>query len=266
MCFPGIVLVVLFSLFVGGCGGDEKKVEEPTVAPAIVVSEATAVPTPGATRRPYDFLGTQRIMTATTPTNLNLYRSILPTKLDMPDQPLMIVAAAYYYDVTAPLVPYHEGYVLLQCKYQGVTGFYTLTMPVDDKTANDGGRAIGFNKYVADEITFEQQDGVWTGRVVYGGKTMFEVDFTPQGSPTKENGADSTVLFNLVPPGEGPGVFQVTNSPVGEQTLMTTQGSAIVKADSSQPWAGLLSPDGITAWAVFQELTGDSVLSPKKLE
>jgi hypothetical protein len=206
-------------------------------------------------------------MTAFTPTNLELYRSILPVKFDMPDQPLMVVAVAHYYEVTLPLVPYHEGYVLLQCKYRGRAGLYTITMPVDDKTANDGGRAIGFNKYVADTITLEEHDGMWIGRVFHAGRTVMEVTFTGGGDPTTETGGqDNTVLFNLLPPGVGPQVLEVNSSPSGDQTTMTTQGSAIVKADASEPWAVLLSADGRAAWAVFQELRGDSVLTWSNLE
>jgi len=266
VCLSGVALAIAACLCLVGCGSDEKKVEQPAEAAATAVPQATATAKPSATQRPWSFLGTRRLMTATVPANLELYRSLLPAKFDMPDQPLMIVAVAHYYDVTLPLVPYHEGYVLLQCKYQGTTGFYTYTMPVDDKTANDGGRSIGFNKYVADKITLEEQNGAWVGRVVSGGKTAIEVTFTSKGLPAKDNAQDNTSLFNLVPPGQGPQVFEITSSPSGDQTLMTTQGTAIVKADASEPWAGLLNPDGSTVWAVFQELTGDSVLTWKVRE
>jgi acetoacetate decarboxylase len=256
--------LALAGLSFAACSAGEKEIEQAAKATATAVPQST--PTPSATRRPWAFLGTRRLMTAVTPTDLELYRSLLPAEFDMPDQPLMIVAVAYYYGVTPPLVPYHEGYVLLQCKYQGTTGFYTYTMPVDDKTANDGGRSIGFNKYVADKIMLDEQGGVWTGRVVAQGRTAMEVTFTPRGEATTESsGQDSTVLFNLVPPAEGPQVIEVTNSPSGNQVTVTTQGTATIKADPSEAWAGLLKPDGSTDWAVFQVLTGDSTLSPRLL-
>jgi hypothetical protein len=200
-------------------------------------------------------------MTTLAPADLELYRSLLPEQFDMPDQPLVVVTVADYYDVTLPLVPYREGYVLLQCKYQGRTGWYTYTMPVDDKIANDGGRAIGFNKYVADKITLEEQDGIWTGRVVHGGRTVMEIVFTATGEPvTATGGGEEVSLFNLVPPGEGPKLNEVKSAASGEQTTVATSGSAIVKADPGEPWAGLLNSEGSTVWAQFQELTGDSVL------
>ena len=133
-------------------------------------------------------------------------------------------------------------------------------MPVDDKTANDGGRAIGFNKYVADEITLEGQNGIWTGRVVFGGRTVMEIAFTTTGEPVTATGGEEVHLFNLLPPGEGPKVNEVNSAASGEETTATTSGSATVKADPGEPWAGLLNPDGSTLSAVLQEITGDSVL------
>jgi hypothetical protein len=263
-CLAGIALAVGACFCLAGCGGEEEEGQTtalPTmtaVPQAKATLEATAAP---QAERPWAFLGTRRIMTTLAPADLELYRSLLPEQFDMPDQPLVVVTVADYYDVTLPLMPYREGYVLLQCKYQGRTGWYTYTMPVDDKIANDGGRAIGFNKYVADKITLEEQDGIWTGRVVHGGRTVMEIVFTATGEPvTATGGGEEVSLFNLVPPGEGPKLNEVKSAASGEQTTVATSGSAIVKADPGEPWAGLLNSEGSTVWAQFQELTGDSVL------
>lgn len=270
VCLAGIVLVVGVCLTLVGCGGENETGQataEPTmtaVQQAKATLEPTAVP---QEERPWAFLGTRLIRTAFPPANLELYRSLLPAQFDMPDQALVVVTVADYYDVTLPLVPYREGYVLLQCEYQGRTGWYTYTMPVDDETANAGGRAIGFNKYVADEITLEEQDGVWVGRVVHEGRTVMEVTFTADGEPVVETGGgEESVLFNLMPPGEGPKVNEVNSASSGEQTMVTTSGSATVKADAGEPWAGLLDPQGGTIWAVYQETTGDSILEWSELE
>jgi hypothetical protein len=270
VCLAGIALAVGAGTFLAGCGGD-KQGDQPSVEPTMTEApqaEATVQPTPTTqAERRWAFRGTRLIRAAFPPADLALYRSLLPSQLDMPDEPLVVMTVANYYDVTLPLVPYREGYVLLQCKYQGRTGWYTYTMPVDDETANAGGRAIGFNKYVADEITLEEQDGVWTGRVVYEGRTVMEITLTPEGEPVEVTGAgEEVVLFNLLPPGEGPGLIEVNSNRLGEQTTVTTSGSATVKADAGQPWAGLLDPEGSTPWAVFQEETGDSVLEWKTLE
>jgi len=261
--FVGIALAVGICMSLAGCGGEDEKdpaTAEPTMT-AVPQAKATLQPTATTqAERPWAFLGTRRLMTTLAPADLDLYRSLLPEQFDMPDQPLVVVTVADYYDVTLPLVPYREGYVLLQCKYQGRTGWYTYTMPVDDKTANDGGRAIGFNKYVADEITLEGQNGIWTGRVVFGGRTVMEIAFTTTGEPVTATGGEEVHLFNLLPPGEGPKVNEVNSAASGEETTATTSGSATVKADPGEPWAGLLNPDGSTLSAVLQEITGDSVL------
>jgi len=263
-CLAGIALAVGACFCLAGCGGEEEEGQTTALPTMTAVPQAKATLEPTATpqaERPWAFLGTRRIMTTLAPADLELYRSLLPEQFDMPDQPLVVVTVADYYDVTLPLMPYREGYVLLQCKYQGRTGWYTYTMPVDDKIANDGGRAIGFNKYVADKITLEEQDGIWTGRVVHGGRTVMEIVFTATGEPvTATGGGEEVSLFNLVPPGEGPKLNEVKSAASGEQTTVATSGSAIVKADSGEPWAGLLNSEGSTVWAQFQELTGDSVL------
>jgi hypothetical protein len=263
-CLAGIALAVGACFCLAGCGGEEEEGQTTALPTMTAVPQAKATLEPTATpqaERPWAFLGTRRIMTTLAPADLELYRSLLPEQFDMPDQPLVVVTVADYYDVTLPLVPYREGYVLLQCKYQGRTGWYTYTMPVDDKIANDGGRAIGFNKYVADKITLEEQDGIWTGRVVHGGRTVMEIVFTATGEPvTATGGGEEVSLFNLVPPGEGPKLNEVKSAASGEQTTVATSGSAIVKADPGEPWAGLLNSEGSTVWAQFQELTGDSVL------
>jgi len=58
----------------------------------------------------------------------------------------------------------------------------------------------------------------------------------------------------------------VNSSYSGEETTVTTPGSATVKADAGEPWAGLLNPDGSTIWAVFEEITGDSILESTERE
>jgi len=263
-----IALAIGACVILAGCGGEKEEdavVSEPTATQA-PQAKSTAEATPQGERQ-WAFRGTRLVRTAFPPADIELYRSLLPQQFDMPDQPLVVVTVADYYDVTLPLVPYREGYVLLQCKYQGRTGWYTLTMPVDDEVANAGGRAIGFDKYVADEITLAEKDGVWTGRVIREGRTVMEVSFTAEGEPETATGSGEKVtLFNLVPPGEGPQINEVTSANLGKEMTTTTSGSATVKADAGEPWAGLLNPQGGAIGAVFQEITGDSVLEPSKLE
>ena len=78
VCLSGVALAIAACLCLVGCGSDEKKVEQPAEAAATAVPQATATAKPSATQRPWSFLGTRRLMTATVPANLELYRSLLP--------------------------------------------------------------------------------------------------------------------------------------------------------------------------------------------
>ena len=148
VCLVAIALVAALTLSIAGCGGDEGDSPQATVTAA---RPPTQAPTPQE-RRPWSFQGQRGITAAFAPADVELYRSLLPESFDMPDQPLVAVSVVDYYDVTLPLTHYHEGFVALQCKYHGRTGWHVVTMPVDDETSKTGGRAIGFPKYVADEI------------------------------------------------------------------------------------------------------------------
>ena len=261
-----IVFAAAVSLSLTGCGNggeDSQATPGPTVTAAL---QPTLAPT-AEERRPWSFQGQRGITAAFPPADLELYRSLLPEAFDMPDQPLVAVSVVYYYDVTLPLKPYGEGFVALQCKYQGRTGWHVITMPVDDETSNAGGRSIGFPKYVADQITLEEREEGWLGRVVYEGRTVMEMTFTAEGEPvTGASSAEGSPAFQLVPPGEGPAMNEVDTVPSGERTTVTTSGSATVRADAGEPWAGLLGPEGGTVWASFEEVTGNWWLEPTQLE
>jgi hypothetical protein len=260
-----IVLGVAVCLSLAGCGGGEEESEanpEPTMTAAL---EPTPVPTP-QDRRPWSFQGQRGVTVAFPPADVGFYRSLLPESFDMPDQPLVAVSVVDYYDVTLPLVPYREGYVALQCQYQGRTGWHVVTMPVDDETSSAGGRAIGFPKYVADEITLEEQEGGWSGRVVYEGRTVMEIAFTATGSAAPATEGGGSLVFQLLPPGEGPAVYEVNTVASGERSTVATPGSATVRADAGEPWAGLLGPEGSAVWASFEEVTGNWWLEPTQLE
>ncbi len=66
-----------------------------------------------------------------------------------------------------------------------VAGVYTLTMPIDDKLANDAGRSIGFNKYMADVDPIGTRAAAsGTEQVIYQGRSVMRIAFSPQGSTT----------------------------------------------------------------------------------
>ena len=213
--------------------------------------------------RPWGYHGQRGITVAFPTADPALYRSLLPAVFEMPNSPLVVVSVIDYHGVDAPLVPYGEGYVLLACRHGRQSGWYVVTMPVDDQTACDGGRSIGFPKYVADRIELEVTDGAWLGRVAHEGRDIMRVAFTPSpgAEPSETASADPGLpCLLLEPPGVGPAVSQVDTRLFGPRRRVTTAGTATVHADPGEAWAGLLPAGGVPLPATFDELSGDWIL------
>jgi acetoacetate decarboxylase len=267
LILTGAICFALASLsFVAAaCGTEEAATEAttPTVEQTKAAPELAASSTP-AQERQWAFRGQRGITAAFAPADLDLYRSLLAAQFDMPESPLVAVSVVNYYNVTLPLTPYSEGYVVLQCRYQGRTGWYVLTMPVNDEIANAGGRALGFPKYVADEIDLEETEGVWNGSVIYQGRDVMRVTFTPDAGaePVENSSADPGLpVFLLVPPAEGPQVNEVNTDIAGERRTVTTAGTITIEADPGEAWAGLLPEAGTAVWGSLDEMTGEWVLT-----
>jgi uncharacterized protein (DUF362 family) len=210
----------------------------------------------------WSYQGQRAITAVYRPTDSALYRQLLPDAFEMPDSLQVIVTVVNYYNVSYPLVPYNEGYVLLSCKYRGVEGVYTLTMPIDDKLANDAGRSIGFNKYMADTIRLSENGGAWNGEVIHQGRSVMRMTFNPRGGSTSRNNSDpGSPAFNLTPPGVGPQVLEVNSSLSGSQTITTTPGTAVVTADPGETWGPLLQGATLVS-AQFEDKTGNWTLVP----
>lgn len=196
----------------------------------------------------------------------DLYRTLLPAAFEMPPEPRVLAAVVSYDEVTAPLVAYREGYVMLACTYQGKAGWYTLTMPVTDQTADDAGRTIGFPKYVASRIDLTDGGaGAWTGEVVHDGQSVLRVVFAPQtpGAPAPGTSQPDAAAFTLVPPGEGPDVYEVSTTQHQMQHVLVVSGTATVTSGAGEPWAGLLAQASPVS-AQFTEVTGDWNLVARK--
>jgi 3-hydroxybutyryl-CoA dehydrogenase len=213
--------------------------------------------------RPWGYHGQRGITAAFAPADAALYRSLLPAAFEMPDSPLVVVSVLDYHGVDAPLVPYGEGYVLLACRHGRQNGWYVVTMPVDDQTACDGGRSIGFPKYVADHIELGATDGEWIGRVAHEGRDIMGITFTPNAGaePSETLSTDPGLPCLLLrPPAVGPLVSQVETRLFGPRRTVTTAGAATVRANAGEAWAGLLPPGGGPLAATFDELSGDWIL------
>jgi len=232
--------------------------------PAMTSKAREAPPTlPPPQVRPWGYHGQRGITAAFPPADPALYRSLLPAAFDMPDSPLVVVSVIDYHGVDGPLVPYGEGYVLLACRHGRQSGWFVVTMPVDDQTACDGGRSIGFPKYVADHIELEQTDGAWLGRVAHEGRDIMRVMFTPSVAtePSETISTDPGLPCLLLrPPAVGPLVSQVDTRLFGPRRKVTTAGAATVQADPGEAWAGLLPAGGAPLAATFDALSGDWIL------
>ena len=119
----------------------------------------------------------------------------------------------------------------------------------------DLGRAVGFPKYVADRIDLtEGAGGAWTGEVVHGGRSVLRMEFTPSAEPVTTSLAGSDPAFTLVPPGEGPTIYEVTIR--GSRSAATTSGTASIASQAEESWAELLS-QATASSAQFAETDGD---------
>jgi len=226
-------------------------------------ARTVASPNPIPPERPWSFRGQRGITATFAPADLALYRSLLPGAFDLPESPLLVVAVVSYFDVTLPLTPYGEGYVVLACRFRGRTGWYVVTMPVDEATACSSGRTLGFPKYLTDRIVLGAADGVWHGRVAHQGREIIALAFTPNADAwpvTTGSNDPGFPCFLHLPPGQGPLVNQVDTRLFGPRRTVTTTGTATMQADSGEAWAGLLPAGGGPVSATFDEMTGDWIL------
>ena len=220
-----------------------------------------------------DFHG---IFTVVEPADLELYRELLPAELEMPEQPAVgVFIVDYVIVVPCPMRPYLEGALGIRCKYNGEVGWHTVTMPLNDVVAREGGRSIGFPKYLAD-VTLAQAGENWNGVVTHEGVVRMYLEFTPGltrelepfeeellagGLPRLE-----TPIFQVVPPGEGSDLRRITLSDkVPAIWEESTQGMVDIYISPDDPWAGLIDPGALPPAGLFQKFTGGKVMDSEKV-
>ena len=93
--------------------------------------------------RPWGFRGQRGITAAFAPAHLALYRSLLPAAFDLPESPLVVVTVDQLPRRDAPLVPTARDTSCLPAA-MGRTGWFVVTMPVDDRTAMRAGAPSAF--------------------------------------------------------------------------------------------------------------------------
>jgi hypothetical protein len=93
-----------------------------------------------------------------------LYRTLLPPFLQLPAAPIVRLVATDYPETTPPLPPYRVLQVQLACRHAGTPGWYPVTLPETAWMPVEGGRTLGYPKFVAEEITLSGDGDRWTAR------------------------------------------------------------------------------------------------------
>lgn len=128
-------------------------------------------------------LGISGIFTTAPPRDVDLYRSLLPAGLVLPDEPEVGLAAVDF-NLGNPVARYQEGWITLRARCtDGREACLVTSMPVTSLTACYSGVAFGFPKYLVDEMTVSDR----RVEARYEGEVRFALDFEP--SPAVDEAA-----------------------------------------------------------------------------
>jgi hypothetical protein len=202
------------------------------------------------------------------PTDLALYRKLLPESFAMPQHPLVSVNVTDQLEVGPwPLTPYQLGAVSLRCAYDGEEGWHPITMPENKWVAVWTGRTMGFPKYVADEIHLSPDGESWVGEVRHQGELRLRLTFSSQARAPiprwkRERWPTGGPTFNLRPPSEGPEVKVVRSVEGAAGSSEAQTGRVRIELGVDQPFSGLL-PAGHEATGSLVLWEGGSSLAPE---
>lgn len=123
------------------------------------------------------------IATTMEPLDWEIYRSLLPTPLAMPTQPIVSIYVASF-DQAGGMPPFQwrpflEGAIRLRCAYEREEGWFFKTIPVRSRISTLSGRTLGFPKYIADRITLSISPERSTGEVKHKGAVRLRIVFMP---------------------------------------------------------------------------------------
>lgn len=191
------------------------------------------------------------VTTQLEPQDVSLYGRLLPHPLTMPDQPIVTLYVVDFIRVAPSIVPrYQEWAVLLTCAFNGVEGFYSLTMPVTNWMPMMGGRYLGFPKYVVDEIRLRHEGDAVIAWGKHKGVRQIDLEYHPgvtrRLASWERAWMDDPAFFKgpqayqLVPPGKGPRVLKITIDYLVEPHWSPCPGMIKVQVDPHENWAGLV--------------------------
>jgi hypothetical protein len=215
----------------------------------------------------------QGIYAMAEPTDIALYRALLPQEFSMPEQPMVAIFIVDYTEVAPwPLTPYKEAGIFLKSRYANEEGWYVKDMPVTKWISMQGGRHLGFPKYVADEIILQETASGWHGQVNHQKKNLLSLEFLAGETgnlteSTKKIMLDTFFMTGaihmLVPPGQGPTIQKITaEHAVSPQWATPVLGMVKVTIDPAEAWAGLFPTQ---AYAVFNHYKGGMNMIPHRL-
>ncbi|MCP4764000.1 MAG: acetoacetate decarboxylase family protein, partial [archaeon] len=109
-----------------------------------------------------------------------LYRSLLPKNLEMPEVPKIILYFINNSKMAFPhLNPYTEAGIFMRANFPNYkAGWHVVNMAVDEEMSLKAGIAVGFPKYIPDVINFNETDNGWIGQVKHGDNYIFDFLFT----------------------------------------------------------------------------------------
>ncbi len=103
------------------------------------------------------------------------YKKLLPKQFQMPEEPLVMVFFADYYDMDNATDPYLETAVLLKVNYKDKPAWHCVTMPVTSDEARLGGiHYLGYPKIMGD-ISFQRNTDQFKGTLNLNNKPIMSV-------------------------------------------------------------------------------------------
>jgi hypothetical protein len=110
-----------------------------------------------------------------------IYRELLPTVFEMPDEPLVRAFVIDYYKMDKATEPYREAAVYLLAKYDGKPSWHCVTMPVTSDDARIGGiYYLGYPKIMGD-VTLQRSRSAYTGQLNLQGKAVMTITLEAKG-------------------------------------------------------------------------------------
>jgi hypothetical protein len=204
--------------------------------------------------------GTNGIFTAFQPKNIDLYQSLLPKHLAMPEQPIVSLVTVDY-NTGNSITRYNEGMIMIKGKCpDGEETWFVLSMPVETWLMMEMGVDWGFPKRIFD-ITVKKEKTL----VLDKGVKHLALELTPNSSLEEKD--------VIIPKGDAWGINNMAViHPIRKDILLIfsygpisvqerIRGMVNASVDRNQPWSGLI-PEGLNIPGVSQRYipVGDSLI------